>query len=327
MKAWLLRKEGKSCPVCRVPINTDTIQRFTVNAPADEPAPVRPINNEPAPQSRRKISYNMIDPKLFGEIQNVESYGDFGSKVQTLVRHLLYLQMEDPGAKSIVFSAWADSLHIVETALMNNGIRCLRIDQNSKGQSAAKKFKTDPEILVLLLHGERENAGLNVTCASRVFLLESVVHHSFEIQAIARIDRMGQTRATEVYCYYAEDTVERNILDLAARQGLSLYTKANSAGTLDVSSFAHENEKTKIDNSPVKKVQKGDFIFKIDDMLAILFPHMYEELDYLIPPEDMDSEMQDVTISSTSTSFPAAVGRSSYNTRQNAVAGPSRLRY
>lgn len=29
---------------------------------------------------------------------------------------------------------------------------------------------------------ERENAGLNVTCASRVFLVESVVHHAFEIQ-------------------------------------------------------------------------------------------------------------------------------------------------
>jgi len=132
-----------------------------------------------------------------------------------------------------------------------------------------------------------------------------------------------------VYCYYAEDTVERNILDLAARQGLSLYTKANSAGTLDVSSFARENEKTKIDDSPVKKVQKGDFIFKIDDMLAILFPHMYEELDYLLP-EDLDSEMQDVTIPSTNMNFPAAAARSSHNTRQrtqNAVAGPSRLRY
>ena len=90
----------------------------------------------------------------------------------------------------------------------------------------------------------------------------SIVSNIGVPSAIARIDRMGQTRATEVYCYYAEDTVERNILDLAARQGLSLYTKANSAGTLDVSSFAHENEKTKIDNSPVKKVQKGDFIFK-----------------------------------------------------------------
>lgn len=29
---------------------------------------------------------------------------------------------------------------------------------------------------------ERENAGLNITCASRVFLLESVVHHGFEVQ-------------------------------------------------------------------------------------------------------------------------------------------------
>ena len=80
------------------------------------------------------------------------------------------------------------------------GIRCLRIDQ-MRGGSATKKFRTDPNILVLLLHGyvlriffcvcqslnqreysERENAGLNVTCASRVFLLESVVHHGFEIQ-------------------------------------------------------------------------------------------------------------------------------------------------
>jgi len=34
----------------------------------------------------------------------------------------------------------------------------------------------------MLLHGERENAGLNIVCASRVFLLESVVNHAFEVQ-------------------------------------------------------------------------------------------------------------------------------------------------
>ncbi len=82
------------------------------------------------------------------------------------------------------------------------GIRSIRIDRGGKGEGPVKKFKTDPEALVLLLHGyvhfllssvalsnstrvllsERENAGLNVTCASRVFLLESVVHHGFEIQ-------------------------------------------------------------------------------------------------------------------------------------------------
>ena len=55
--------------------------------------------------------------------------------------------------------------------------------------------------------------------------------------------------------------MEKNILDLAARRGLSLYTKENSAGSLNISSFAMDAEKKVVD-SPVKKVQKGDFIFK-----------------------------------------------------------------
>lgn len=80
------------------------------------------------------------------------------------------------------------------------GIQCLRIDKTGRGDGPVKTFVKDPTISVLLLHGyvshiyaartnltlalcsERENAGLNITCASRVFLLESVVHHGFEVQ-------------------------------------------------------------------------------------------------------------------------------------------------
>ncbi|KAF9566044.1 hypothetical protein CPC08DRAFT_682833 [Agrocybe pediades] len=326
MKAWLTRREGKTCPVCRVAINPDTVQRFTVQslqAVKAEPPP-QPISGEPAPQSRRQIVYNTIDPNVFDDIQTMETYGDYGSKIQTLIRHLCHLRLTDPGAKSIIFSAWADSLHIVERALNENGIQSLRIDQGTK--STAEKFTSDPDILVLLLHGERENAGLNVTCASRVFLLESVVQHSFEIQAIARIDRLGQTRPTEVYCYYAEDTVERNILDLAARKGLSLYTKENSCGTVSVSPFAKETEIIIDDPQKKKSLQRGDFIYKVDDMLAILFPHMFEDLEYLLPPTavayptmDNDVEMQDATGPQTSTA------RTAQSSHVNAVAGPSRL--
>lgn len=245
----------------------------------------------------------------------MRSFGDYGKKIQTLVQHLLYIQEIDPGSKSIVFSAWADSLHsmlstsisnalindieVLERALTDNAIGCLRIDQKAKGAPAAKRFKNEPDIQVLLLHGykrfylpqsftdrlnrERENAGLNITCASRVFLLESVVQHGFEVQAIARIDRLGQTRPTEgifvlfrelheilivyvVYCYYAEDTIEKSILDMAARRGLSLYTKENSAGTLDVSSLNKDDDEDKtVDVSSSKKKNqdlKGDFISK-----------------------------------------------------------------
>ncbi|KIK98364.1 hypothetical protein PAXRUDRAFT_9577 [Paxillus rubicundulus Ve08.2h10] len=288
MKAYIARRQSRTCPVCRAPIDPGQLQRFTIQG--DQPPPPKPVfaNGEPIPLSRREIQYNMIDPSLFADINAMESNGSYGTKIQTLVRHLLHIQLVDPGAKSIVFSAWADSLTIIEHALVHNNIPYLRLDQNrGKGRNGgAKQFRTNPILQVLLLHGERDNAGLNVTCASRVFLVESVVNHGFEVQAIARIDRMGQTRATEVFCYYAEDTVEKNILDLAARQNLSLYTKDNSAGSVNVTSFVTDSEKGSSKNASKKgqPVQKGDFIFKVNDMLAILFPHMFEDIEFLLPP-------------------------------------------
>ncbi|KAI6163980.1 SNF2 family N-terminal domain-containing protein [Pisolithus thermaeus] len=326
LTVWLARKKGGVCPVCRVPIQMDELYRFTLQD--EQPPPPRPVlaKGELVPTSRRQIDYNMISPSLFREIQQIESEGSYGSKIQTLIRHLLHIQMSDPVSKSIVFSAWADSLHIIEHALRHNGIPSIRLDKSQgKANSAAKKFRTDPSLRVLLLHGERDNAGLNVTCASRVFLVESVVNHGFEVQAIARIDRMGQKQTTEVFCYYAEDTVEKNILDLAARQGLSLYTKDQSAGSINVSRFATDASKEQIE-SPQRPgtgkkgqgAQKGDFVFKIDDMLAILFPHMFEDIEYLIPP---DNDQQTSSSSSTPTSHSSRRN----NVYINAEAGPSRI--
>jgi len=94
MKTWLLRKEGKTCPVCRVAVNPDTVQRFTVNTVNLEPPP-QLKSGEPAPESRRIITYNVIDSAVFSDIQTMETYGDYGSKIQTLVRHLLYLKLTD----------------------------------------------------------------------------------------------------------------------------------------------------------------------------------------------------------------------------------------
>ncbi|KAH9986179.1 hypothetical protein BJV74DRAFT_878530 [Russula compacta] len=316
MKTWLLR-HGKACPVCRFPINVDGLQRFSIQRKDKDKGVQSPekLQGDAIPKSRRKIEYNTIGSSLLAEIDTMEVCGSYGTKIDTLVRHLLYLQLADAGAKSIVFSAWEDSLHIIEHALTGNGIPSIRIDSgNSRKQDAATRFRNDPDILVLLLHGERQNAGLNVTCASRVFLLESVVHHSFEVQAIARIDRLGQLRPTE-------DTVERNILDLAVRQGLSLYTADRARGTVDMTGLAPEGENSIVD-APAKKQQKGDFIFRLDDMMSILFPHLCEDMEFLLPPEDVDVE----TTGDESLVVPAGVTHnSSRRVHENAVAGPSRL--
>ena len=116
------------------------------------------------------------------------------------------------------------------------------------------------------------------------------------------------------------DTIERNILDLAARKVLSLYTKENSSGSLDVSSFSKDNE-TAIDNPEKRKaLQRGDFIHKIDDMLAILFPRMFEEIEYLLPPPT------DITANCDVKMTDDVPRRVFTGIEINAIAGPSRAR-
>lgn len=91
-----------------------------------------------------------------------------------------------------------------------------------------------------------------------------------------------------------------------------------------MSSFANESDQI-VDNPEKRKAtQKGDFIYKVDDMLAILFPHMYEDLEYLLPPSEepvleqssVDVEMMDAT-RNLKPSFRGGI-------ELNAEAGPSR---
>lgn len=120
--------------------------------------------------------------------------------------------------------------------------------------------------------------------------------------------------------------MERNILDLAARKGLSLYTSDNSKGTISVSPFNRENEEAIDDPATRKMLQKGDFIYKVDDMLAILFPHMYEDTEFLLPPSALalsrTDTVDDVEMIGADGQLSQDIARAS---PVNAVAGPSRL--
>lgn len=59
-------------------------------------------------------------------------------------------------------------------------------------------------------------------------------------------------------------------------------------------------------------------------MLAILFPHMYEDVEYLLPAEDV--EMSNGEIQGSETGGNSDFERTSRSTESNAIAGPSRLR-
>jgi E3 ubiquitin-protein ligase SHPRH len=76
-----------------------------------------------------------------------------GSKVMFLVKHLLWLQMEDPGSKAVVFSTWKAGLSIIADAFQRNGIKYTRIDTVGKKANPVHDFEIDPTMQVLLLHG------------------------------------------------------------------------------------------------------------------------------------------------------------------------------
>ena len=94
-----------------IPIDQDQLQKFHVKDNTPDPASQDARPEEPAPKSRRVIEYNNISTDLFTAISEVQCSGSYGTKIEMLIRHLLYLQKHEPDAKSIVFSAWADSLH------------------------------------------------------------------------------------------------------------------------------------------------------------------------------------------------------------------------
>ena len=68
-----------------------------------------------------------------------------------------------------------------------------------------------------------------------------------------------------------------------------------------------------------------------DDMMSILFPHLCEDVEFLLPPEeDVEMEMRDhltvmVPAGAGASSYAASPSRNSRRVHENAVAGPSRL--
>ncbi|KAL1673678.1 hypothetical protein EV122DRAFT_255020 [Schizophyllum commune] len=60
MNMWIARPEGKTCPVCRVPFNPKSLQRFTVNEKRGPAPPLPSKDGQLAPRTRHKIDYNTI---------------------------------------------------------------------------------------------------------------------------------------------------------------------------------------------------------------------------------------------------------------------------
>ncbi|CAG7555879.1 unnamed protein product [Fusarium equiseti] len=116
--------------------------------------------------------------------------------------------------KSIIFSCWTRTLHLIARHLDKVKIPYLQLDGNSplpQRQKTLNAFENGDETPVLIMTTGTGAFGLNLTCANRIFIAELQWNPSVESQAISRAIRLGQENEVRVTRYITKDTVEEDI--------------------------------------------------------------------------------------------------------------------
>ncbi|KEY65737.1 hypothetical protein S7711_05567 [Stachybotrys chartarum IBT 7711] len=127
-----------------------------------------------------------------------------------------------PGGKIIVFSQWTLYLDMLEVAMWHDKFsQPVRYDGSMSGEErfdAARRFRDDKRVKVMLVSLRAGNAGLNLTSASRVIIMDPFWNPYVEMQAVDRAHRIGQERPVKVYRILTEGTVEDRIIELQEKK-------------------------------------------------------------------------------------------------------------
>jgi SNF2 family DNA or RNA helicase len=141
-----------------------------------------------------------------------EDYGTASVKLKELMRHIL----EKTGQHKIhVFSQFVKMLKLVEKELKTNNICYEYLDGAVKNrEERVQRFRENEQCRVFLISLKAGGAGINLTEADYVFLIDPWWNPAVEAQAIDRTHRIGQTKKVFAYRMICKDTIEEKVLKL-----------------------------------------------------------------------------------------------------------------
>ncbi|KAG7402596.1 putative global transactivator [Fusarium oxysporum f. sp. rapae] len=138
---------------------------------------------------------------------------NLSSKVKALIENIRGLPS---GEKCLVFSSWTQTLDDIETGLDQSSIQSMRFDGNvpqEERQSIVDRFKTSHNVCVMLLTLACGAEGLNLTEATRVYLMEPNWNPSVEEQALSRAWRIGQKHPVTTVRLLVRDSIEAEVVE------------------------------------------------------------------------------------------------------------------
>ena len=131
-------------------------------------------------------------------------------------------KLTNEGHKVLLFSQWVRLLDLLGLLCDDLGIESSRLDGSTpiteRQQLVADFNDPDGKSQVFLLSTRAGGLGINLTGADTVVIHDVDFNPEIDRQAEDRAHRIGQTKPVTVYRLVSEDTVDRDILDLANRK-------------------------------------------------------------------------------------------------------------
>ncbi|KAH0318952.1 hypothetical protein KCU71_g4847, partial [Aureobasidium melanogenum] len=219
----------RTCPVCKRHLVLADFHQITYKpqellAQEEQSEPSSPSQGSSKSATPGSTLYADISTDTLAQIKSIDLNGSFGTKIDTLARHILWIRKHDPGAKAIVFSQFREFLDVLGTAFKQFGVGYSHMGK----PGAVDRFRNDAGIECFLLDAKTDSSGLNLVNAQYVFLAEPLINTAIELQAIARVHRIGQQRPTTVYMYLIGDTVEEAIYEISVARRLAHMQKATT---------------------------------------------------------------------------------------------------
>lgn len=240
---WL--RSHNTCPVCKSYVSVGTIHDF-IRYKAD--LRVKQVLPESTMDYARPENlftiYKALGEESINRIQHMEINSYFGSKVDLIVKQVLFLKSQDPEVQIVVFSQWRDLLYILGTAFNTMGVtyiashgswlpKCELLPdiKKSRKRDEVELFKNKSKgITCFLLDARAQASGLTLVNAKHMFLCDPLVNTSLELQAISRIHRIGQREETTVWMFAIDNSVEENIVLMSTQNRLKYLGKSGEQG-------------------------------------------------------------------------------------------------
>lgn len=163
---------------------------------------------------------------------------DYGSKVDRVCQFIQRIAAERK--KCLVFSSWIDALELLQVALESRNVKSLVMRNASTTPQVLRIFRTNPDCTALLLSLRTSNAGLNISEASTVIMLDSGLDIGLETQALARVQRLDSGGESTVYRFIAKGILFRfAISNRSASQAHLSRLSGNFAAQLSQTSHEH----------------------------------------------------------------------------------------